>query len=61
MPELRKTAQPIKRRLVIEIDDYCNIPFQELDLKDISSKIQKALVDSYNIRITDIKADNRVE
>ena len=56
-----KSDQPLKRQIVIHIDDWCDLPFQLIDIKYWNDELSKMLI-NYNIEITkiEIKEENEI-
>lgn len=47
-------ADPVKKRLIIEFDDYCDEPFTELDVQNLKEEFEKMMLD-YDVEINDVK------
>jgi hypothetical protein len=46
-----------KKRMIIEFNDFINLPFEEIDIEHFKDLIQEAISDYYQIRITDLKIE----
>lgn len=46
--------QPIKRRIIININDWCKEPFEDTDLKHWK-QVTEEMLENYDIEILEVK------